>query len=66
MFKIVMPPHVRGRARARLAGRARGHTQGCTGTYGRGVEASSSSSAHGDIFGGVPGKLNSFIRWMRP
>ena len=55
-----MPPRVRGRARGRPAGRARGHARGRAGTGGCGVEASSSSSAPSDAFGGVPGRAQFF------
>ena len=55
-----MPPRVRGRARGRPAGCARGRARGRASTGGRGVEASSSSSAPGDAFGGVPGGAQFF------
>ena len=49
-----MPPHVRGCARGRLASRARGCSRGCASIGGRRIEASSTSSTSGDVFGGVP------------
>ena len=55
-----MPPRVRGRARGCPAGRTRGRDRGRVGTGGRGVEASSSSSAPGDAFGRVPGGAQFF------
>ena len=54
MFSVVMPSRVRGRVRGPPVGHVRGCARGRAGTGGRGVEASSSSSTPGDVFGGVP------------
>ena len=56
----MMPLRVRDRASGRPAGRARGCARGCASTGGRGVKASSSSSAPSDAFGGVPGGAQFF------